>query len=236
MGLHHVQPIAAYDWTLFIGNHVHFLPSYFQDLFVCLWLESLVSFPHFLSANLTPYLFAVCIQLEPVSSMYPVIFQLLKEVNNSLCPVRHTLTPPATESRYLHDWRRSRYEFMSTIDSCHWVLLYCNKYSSEAQAHLKLYFSVSQAKASRSHSVYGKQVSSSKLCMWSFITRQPTKSTGHWRLTKCPNSIKQIFLSNSPAMTSSLNVCLQTIKCPNMLIVYSVFIVSCTMVKTFFFL
>lgn len=139
-----------------LDNHVHFLPSVFSR-FLCVFVTGIpCTFYTLFDLQTWRHTFDVCIQLEPVSSMYPVIFQLLKEVNNSPCPLRHTLTPPVTESRYIHDWRRRRYEFMSTIDSCHWVLLYVINIFSESTGTSKIMLFRIQAKVSRSHSVYGK--------------------------------------------------------------------------------
>lgn len=169
--------------------------------------------------------YSVCIQLEPVSSTYPVIFQLLKEVNKRPCPTRLTQNTHYW-NRYIHDWRR--HEFMPTIDSCHWdrpcVLIHI---SSERNRHIYKYPPCIETKVSRLH--YRKASISSKLHVWSFISR-PQKLVFVFGHLKCLNgrsnmaSSYRSFLLIELAMTLTIDFQrLTTIKYPNSLHLFSWF-------------
>ncbi len=135
-----VQPIAACDETLFIGQPCSFLTFCIFKMCLCLCLgwNPLYLFHIVWSANLMPYL---CCLHPARTSFFNVPCDLSAFERGKQPPVScQTHTHPTCCWKQIHDWRRRRHEFMSTIDSCRWDLLYV--FPLKAQAHLKIYFSV----------------------------------------------------------------------------------------------
>lgn len=211
MGLHHCSANRGLWWNLIHWTTVFIsYLLYFQDLFVFVSrLESLVPFPHCLICKLD----AIPLLSNPArTSFFNVPCDLSASERGKQPPVScQTHTHPTRYWKQIHDWRRRRHEFMSTIDSCRWDLLYV--FPLKEQAHLKIYFSVFKQRSVGHTQCMERYASiSSKLHHLSFITQQPTKSIGTLKTHKNVqmSNVKQhqvrSFLLTSLAVTSSFTM------------------------------